>query len=152
VAAIIAAGVLFAVLFVTAWRRTAAEMREEVGSTATVNTPSSVSALLTSRPEELAGHLVFLNDVRVEPGPKPNVFFVAGAGGDRLLVVTDTPATLPPGSVVDISGEMHKVPSRQVLRTDWKLSASEAKAISQERVYLAADTVRHQNHKPSAAH
>jgi hypothetical protein len=137
--------VVITALFLGAWRRTAAEMNQEVGSSATISTPSSLSQLLEAH-ADLPGQVVFLNDVRYEPGPKTDVFFVVGSNGTRLLATGGAQAQINPGALVDVRGVMRRVPPMRTLRNEWKLSASDARLVAEQRVYLEADTVHPQHH------
>ena len=108
-----------------------------------VSTPSAVGSLLGPNPDAAVGDMIFLNDVAIQPGPRPAIFIVRGAQAHQLLVVSENakpPTAAAP--VVDIKGTLRRLPNRSTLKKAWKLNRDEIRVFGQQRVYLAADSIR----------
>ena len=66
---------------------------------------------------------MFLNDVRLEAGPKPHVFVLSGVKGVRMLVVSETGLSpLQPLITLDIKGRIRQMLPLAFLRREWKLT------------------------------
>jgi hypothetical protein len=90
------------------------------------------------------GDLVFLNDVKVEPGPKAGIFIVRGAQGNRMLVVTDDQKGARGFSKADVRGQIRKLPPWATLRKEWRLSKEQALHLSHDHIYIAAEYIKPQ--------
>jgi hypothetical protein len=112
------------------------------------STSSAIGSLLVGNPSAEIGDAVFLNDVRLQTGPKPDLFVVSGAKGVRMLVSLEGPKgfQVVPGSV-DIKGTIRRLPGPGVLRKEWRLSKDDVHFFRKQQVYIAADYVREQDGK-----
>jgi hypothetical protein len=107
-----------------------------------VSTPSSIAPLLV---DSALGEMVFLNDVRIEDGPGTKVFFISGAQGRRMLVVSDDPDFTGHVGTVDIKGSIRRLPPVGSLRKDWRLTKEQAVTFGQQGIYLAAEDIKKQD-------
>ena len=129
---------------IEAWRTAdsyAAEMdllSEDIPATA-----SCLASLLTGDPRAEAGDMVFLNDVKLKPGPQPQLFIAIGAKGQRLLVRWEAKdqAGQPSPQIVDIKGIVRQMPTPRILHTEWLLSKKEIEVLGRQGVYIAAESV-----------
>jgi hypothetical protein len=112
------------------------------------STSSAIGSLLVGNPSAEIGDAVFLNDVRLQAGPKPDLFVVSGAKGVRMLVSLESPQGFQfvPGSF-DIKGTIRRLPTLEVLRKEWRLSKDEVHFFRKQQVYIAADYIREQGGK-----
>ena len=112
------------------------------------STSSAIGSLLVGNPSAEIGDAVFLNDVRLQAGPKPDVFVVSGTKGVRMLVALEAPKGfhVVPGSV-DIKGTIQRLPALEVLRKGWRLSKDQVHFFRKQQVYIAADYVKEQDRK-----
>jgi hypothetical protein len=124
------------------------ESSAEIPRGAGISTPSSLAALLETPAQFLVGDVVFLNDVHLEEGPKPDIFLVSGAHGIRMLVVSDDEKSTRKPGIADIRGEIRRLPSAQILRKQWRLSRDEAEHFADQQIYIAAEYVKGQSEKP----
>ncbi|MGE5113397.1 MAG: hypothetical protein ACM3JB_21235 [Acidobacteriaceae bacterium] len=90
------------------------------------------------------GQLVFLNDVRLEPGPKKNIFYVLGKNSVRLLVLAESSHWSPgkPDDLHDVTGSLQDPPATSYMRRNWGLSKAEAETVREQGVYLLANAIR----------
>jgi len=63
---------------------------------------------------------------------------------DGLLPVERTPA------IVDIKGQLRRLPSSAILRKQWKLSTDQVSIFGRQQSYIAADYIRAQDHSAKA--
>lgn len=107
--------------------------------------PSALGSLLVGTSAEV-GDIVFLSNVRLQAGPKPELFVVSGASGTRILVSLETPkqSKLVPGNV-DLRGTIRRLPGLEVLRKTWRLSKDQADFFGSEQFYIAADYIKDQH-------
>ena len=133
---------------IEAWRTAdsyAAEMdllSEDIPATA-----SCLASLLTGDPRAEAGDMVFLNDVKLKPGPQPQLFIAIGAKGQRLLVRWEAKdqAGQPSPQIVDIKGIVRQMPTPRILHTEWLLSKKEIEVLGRQSLYIAAESVTRQD-------
>jgi hypothetical protein len=134
--------VVLAVLFVASeWKQNAGDLRVNA-SNATVDAPSAVDSLLAAKTDDIVGQMVFLNNVTVAPGARPDVFFAIGSQGKKILVIGRAQGPIAANAKVDVQGAIRKVPSARVLRTDWQLSRAEVRLVTEQGIYIAADRIR----------
>jgi hypothetical protein len=129
---------------IEAWRTADSYAAEaDLSSEDVPATASCLASLLTGDPRAETGDMVFLNDVKLKPGPKPQLFIAIGAKGDRLLVrwegkrQTDQPTPV----IVDITGIIRQMPTPRILHTEWLLSKKEIEVVGRQSVYIAAQSV-----------
>ena len=110
--------------------------------------PSAIGSLLVGNPSAEIGDAVFLSDVRLQAGPKPNLFVVSGATGVRMLVSLEDAKEFQavPGNV-DIKGTIRRLPAPEVLRKRWGLNKDEVHFFGKQHVYIAAEYVKEQDLK-----
>lgn len=108
--------------------------------------PSAIGSLLVGSTSAEIGDAVFLNNVRLQAGPRPGLFVVSGARGVRMLVSLEAAKEfqLVPGKV-DIKGTIRRLPAFEVLRKGWKLSKDEVHFFGKQQIYIAADYVKEQS-------
>jgi hypothetical protein len=133
---------------IEAWRTAdsyAAEM--DLSSEDVPATASCLTTLLTGDPRAEADDMVFLNDVKLKPGPQPQLFIAIGAKGKKLLVRWEAKkqAGQPSTQIVDIKGIIRQMPIPRILHTEWLLSKKEIEALEGQRIYLAAESVTKQD-------
>jgi hypothetical protein len=131
-----------------AWRVTSGMIERDMGMSRNEveSTPSSIASLLGKSAGGDVDDMVFLNDVRLQAGPKPHVFVVSGAKGIRMLVVSEggilAGEHMP--TTVDIKGRICRMPSLAILRKAWKLSKDQIRIFGHQKVYIAAEYVKRQ--------
>jgi len=139
-----------AVLAWRVWRM----IERDIGNSpsAVLVTPSSISALLGSQAADEVGDMVFLNNVRLLSGPQPHIFIISGAKGSRMLVVSEDgllPVERTP-AIVDIKGQLRRLPSSAILRKQCKLSTDQVSIFGRQQNYIAAEYIRAQDHSAKA--
>lgn len=139
---------LFCVGVIAAWWAAERVMASDVdsGSTGEVSIPARLAPLLGGDVDSEIGDMVFLNDVRLEAGPGPQLFFVSGAMGTRMLVRVDTASEPRPATpmTVDIKGVLCRLPGPAILRRGWKLTRDQIQVFGQQQIYIAAEYVKGQ--------
>lgn len=146
---LVAAILVASVVAIVVWRTAelfAAEM--DLSSEDVPPTASCLASLLTDNASAEAGDMVFLKDVKVRPGPQPQLFIAVGAKGGRLLVRwgARTPqAGRPTPPIVDIKGTIHQMPTPRILHREWLLSRKEIELLGQQSIYVAAESVKQQD-------
>jgi len=133
---------------IEAWRTAdlyAAEM--DLSSEDVPATASCFASLLTGDLRAEAGDMVFLNDVKLKPGPQPQLFIAIGAKGERLLVRWEDKKQTPQPTplIVDIKGIVRLMPTPKILHTEWLLSKKEIEVLGRQGVYIAAESVTRQD-------
>ena len=110
-------------------------------------TASCLATLLTGDPRAETGDMVFLNDVKLKPGPQPQLFIAIGAKGKKLLVRWEAKkqAGQPSPQIVDIKGIVRQIPIPRILHTEWLLSKKEMEALEGQGIYIAAESVTKQD-------
>ena len=111
------------------------------------STPSCISSLLAGDVAAEIGDMVFLNDVRLQAGPSPQLFVVSGAKGTRMLIALDAaegPRQAEP-MTVDIKGLIRRLPASAILRRQWKLTKDQIQHFGPQQIYIAAEYARGQN-------
>lgn len=110
-------------------------------------TASCLASLLTGDPRAETGDMVFLNNVKLSPGPQPQLFIATGAKGKRLLVRWEAKkqAGQPTPQTVDIKGIIRQMPTPRILHTEWLLSKKEIEVLGRQSVYIAAESVTKQD-------
>lgn len=131
-------------------RRIKAGIESDVGSSPVEGSSaaSAIGSLLVGNTSAEIGDAVFLNDVRLQAGPKPDLFVVSGARGVRMLVSWEAAKkfqVVP--SKVDLKGTIRRLPALEVLRKGWGLSKGQALFFGTQHVYIAADYVKEQRRK-----
>jgi hypothetical protein len=121
------------------FRRALEDVRPVVASV--VNVPTNVGSLATDRRSEVLNHIVFLNDVHLEPGPTEGVYYAVGASGDRMLVISQGRKAAADNAQVDIKGTIRQIPPASTLSTKWKLNKEEQKAVREQGIYIEADEI-----------
>lgn len=119
----------------------------DYSSTGGVSTPSCIRPLLTGDIAAEIGDMVFLNDVRLQPGPEPKLFVVSDATGTRMLVALDAAnrAIRATPMAVDIKGLVRRLPASGILRKQWKFTKNQVQFFGPQKIYIAAEYVRRQN-------
>ena len=115
-------------------------------------TPSSIRPLLAGDVAAEIGDMVFLNDVRLQAGPQPQLFIVSGAEGTQMLIRLDS-ANRSIGAVamkVDIKGMLRRLPAPEMLRKEWKLTKNQLHLFGQQQIYIAAEYAKGQSQSKSA--
>ena len=103
------------------------KMRIDIDSYGASDEPSEVASLLQPGiSDRSVGAFVFLNNVSLEAGPAPHLFFATGIRGSRILVEFnnqkfDLDKRLARFS---IAGIVREFPNSQVGQTKWKLKNS----------------------------
>jgi hypothetical protein len=114
------------------------------------DTPSSLAPLLSGQVEPMIGDVVFLNDVRVKPGPKSDIFVVSGSARKHMLVVSDNTKHASALRRVDIKGQIRRLPTEWTLRREWHLTPEQARSFGEQQIYVAAEYMRKQ-HEPASS-
>ena len=133
------------VLVLHFWRNNRSELAFESSVVDREPTSSRIGPFLEQiKGKPVYGQLVFLNDVKLEAGPKENVAYVLGKNDVRLLVVTDSSRWSPgePNDLHDVTGSLQDPPSTSYMRRNWGLSKAEAQTVREQGVYLHANTIR----------
>ncbi len=150
---VVAIAFLLCIGFIAARRLINVAIANDVGfSPVEGNTaPSAIGSLLVGNISAEIGDAVFLNNVRLQAGPKPNLFVVSGVKGIRMLVSLESPKEFQavPGSV-DIKGTLRQLPALEVLRKGWRLTKDQVHFFGKQQVYIAADYVKEQNRKETS--
>src|SRR3954447_15957182 len=108
--------------------------------------PSAIGSLLAGNTSAEIGDMVFLNNVRLEAGPTPDLFVVSGSKGVRMLVsVEATKQFQPIQGDVDIKGTIRRLPALKVLWKGWGLGKDQLHFFGKQQVYIAAEYVKEQN-------
>ena len=104
-------------------------------------TPSSLASLLED--PSLAGKSVYLNEVQLVPANKENAYIAEGAAGHTMLIVASGQASSLPKKAVtaNVQGVIRPLPSKTTLKKEWKLSAKQVAALSDDDYYLAAQHI-----------
>jgi hypothetical protein len=105
------------------------------------NVPTKLASLLSEERGQVVNHIVFFNDVRLEPGPADDVFYAVGAAGDRMLVVSQGKKASTDADQVDIQGTIRLVPPTSTLTKKWKLDKEEVKALREQGIYIEASEI-----------
>lgn len=144
--AVAAVGALFIIGAAAIWCHWGPEFDILTPSSAATSTPSSIAPLLGKNAHATIGDMVYLNDVLLRTGPTPKLFVISGTKNDRMLVVSDSPNSLAGRTplTVDIKGLICAMPSRTTLRKIWKLNQEQLHFFGNQRVYIAAESVKQQ--------
>lgn len=106
--------------------------------------PTNLASLLRNDPMHTGiGEFVFLNDVSLEPGPAPSLFYAVGAADHRVLVQFDS-GKLHNGKAslkVDIQGVIHQMPTSGVARRQWRLKKRAWEKLAGQPVYIVANEI-----------
>ena len=145
--AVVAIGALFVIGVAIIWHHWGLEIDNFAPSNAASSTPSSVATLLGKNAHAAVGDMVYLNEVVLRPGPKPNLFVISGAKNERMLVFSDLPNSFVDHTAltVDIKGLIRPMPSRTTLRKTWKLNQEQLRFFGNQGVYIAAESVKQQS-------
>ncbi|MGC2195581.1 MAG: hypothetical protein WA628_12960 [Terriglobales bacterium] len=110
------------------------------------STPSAIGSLLAGNTSAEIGDMVFLNNVRLQAGPTPDLFVVSGRRGAQMLMSLEASKEFQavPGDV-DIKGTIRRLPALEVLRKGWRLSKDQLHFFGRQHVYIAAEYVKEQN-------
>lgn len=112
------------------------------------SSPSAIGSLTAGNPSADIGDMVFLNNVQLQAGPRPDLFVVSGARGVRMLVSFEAAKKFQAvPAEVDIKGTIRRLPGLVALRKGWRLSKDQIHSFGKQRVYIAAEYVRVQNRK-----
>jgi hypothetical protein len=108
-----------------------------------VNVPTKVGLLFSyDNANDVLNHIVFFNDVQLEPGPTDNLYYAGSPNGHRVLVVSQGTKTASSDSPqVDIKGTVRALPSASTLKKKWKLSKEELEVVQKEGIYIEADAI-----------
>jgi hypothetical protein len=141
-AAVVAVG-FFAITLVAGFvlfRRALDDNRPSVASV--VNVPTKVGLLFSyDEPSDVVNHIVFFNDVHLEPGPTDELYYAVGAAGNRVLVMSKGAKNSTDNAQVDIRGTVRTIPAVSILKKKWKLTSDELKAAREQGIYIEADTI-----------
>jgi hypothetical protein len=107
-------------------------------SSRVTNVPTQLGSLLSDNRNEVVNHIVFFNDVRLEPGPTDDIYYAVGAAGDRILVVSQGKKASSDTDQVDIQGTVRSLPTSSTLTKKWKLDKQELKAVRDQGIYIEA--------------
>jgi hypothetical protein len=123
------------------FRRAVNDTRPAVASV--VNVPTKVGLLFSyDNASDVLNHIVFFNDVQLEPGPTDNLYYAGSPNGHRVLVVSQGTKTASSDSPqVDIKGTVRALPSASTLKKKWKLSKEELEVAQKEGIYIEADAI-----------
>ena len=124
-------------------------LREMVAATAPdshegLTPPTDVTSLL--RPDPLRssiGEFVFLNDVRLEAGPAPSLFYAIGASHNKVLVQfgSNKVASGKHSSRMNIQGVIHGMPNPSLARSEWGLSKKASRELAGQPFYIVAKEI-----------
>jgi len=103
-----------------------------------VNVPTQLGSLLAENRGEVVNHIVYFNDVHLEPGPTDDVYYAVGAAGDRMLVLSQGKKSFSDGEQVDVKGTVRSLPPTATLKK-WKLDKDEQKVLKGQGIYVEAD-------------
>jgi hypothetical protein len=105
----------------------------------------SVGTVLGPFVDELKGttfhnQLVFLNNVKLEAGPKEGVMYAVGQQGIKVLLITNLRKQARPldGETADVTGLLQRPPSRTAMRANWHLSKVSASEVAAQDVVIVA--------------
>jgi hypothetical protein len=115
-----------------------------VSAASSASPPSSLASLLVDHADSFVGDMVFLNEVRVHPGPARNVLIVSGAQGRRMLAFWEgaRPCCGDDPITADIQGRIRPLPPTATLRRQWKLSKEQARAFGEQQIYILAESIK----------
>ena len=107
---------------------------------------SRIAPLLNGFTARDFGDVVFLNDVALNAGPRPELFIVADNTGTQMLVAWDAPKGFQysNSTTVDVQGTLRQLPTAEVLEKVWKLTKNQAEALVKQKVYISAESVQKQ--------
>jgi len=108
------------------------------------NTPTQIKPFLEDREEGVQpGQIVFLNSVKIEPGPRDKTVYAVGPNGGKMLVVLNEPLEKPPTPQArfDVKGSVERTPTARTMRKKWKMKKDEASEVQKVGVYLEGETV-----------
>ncbi len=107
------------------------------------DTPSELASLLAGLKNGSGiGDIVFLREVRIEPGPAAGLFFAVDRKGSRMAVFSDASVMSSfSGRMANLSGSIVRFPSRTTMQRQWKLSKALADEMRQQMAYLRAERV-----------
>ncbi len=105
------------------------------------NVPTRLESLFSDDRSDVVNHIVFFNDVRLEPGPTDDVYYAVGAAGDRVLVLSQGKKVSSDNDQVDVRGTVRPLPPTSTLSKKWKLDKEEVKAIREQGIYIEADQI-----------
>lgn len=145
---LLAAIFVVAVVAIVGWRTAKSYAGEmDLSSEDVPATASCLTSLLTDNTRAEIGDMVYLNDVKLKPGPQAHLFIAIGANGGHLLVRWEAQeqAGQPPPKLVDIKGIIRKMPTPRSLHSEWMLSKKESEILGRQSVYIAADSIKAEN-------
>ena len=121
-----------------AFRKMARDIRIQVKAS---DTPSEVAPLMDSLSSSI-GDIVFLREIRIEPGPAAGLFFVVDRKGNKMAVRSDT-LTMKSfaGKMANLTGAITRFPSLATMQHEWKLQKPFAAEMRQQIAYIRADRV-----------
>jgi len=105
------------------------------------DTPSDLSLLFeTSKFRSSIGKIVFLHEVRIEPGPSKYLFLATDQQGNKIVVSSDSDTIRSlNGKFADVMGVITPLPSLATMEREWKLSTSVVAGLRKEAVYIRAN-------------
>ena len=106
------------------------------------STPSELTSLIKG--QAINGDSVYLNEIRLSPGAKEDVYFARGANGHIMLVIAAVqPVSLPAKPVVaNVKGVIQRLPARSKLIREWKLNKQQRELLAGQHYYIAAQEIR----------
>ncbi len=114
------------------------------------STPTQVGLLFEDKnTNQIVNHIVYFNDVRLEPGPTDNVYFAVGSAGQKVMVIATGNKAPVDEAMVDLQGTARAVPAAATLKK-WKLSKDQQKAVHDQGIYIEADAI-HTKHAAAQA-
>jgi hypothetical protein len=111
-------------------------------ATRSLNIPTQVGLLFDTSASDTLNHIVYFNDVKIEPGPTDDLYFAVGANGHRVLVVATGSKTPTDADAVDIQGTVRTVPPMTTLTRKWKLTKEDAERVKRQGIYIEADQIK----------
>lgn len=108
-----------------------------------INVPSELAPLLAGlQHNSSAGDIVFLREVRIEPGPAAGLFFAVDQRGSKMAVVSNAPAMSSfSGRVANLTGTITRFPPLATMERQWKLEKPLAAEIRRQVAYIRVDRV-----------
>jgi hypothetical protein len=122
------------------FRRMERETRIQVKAT---DAPSELSSLLADlKGGSSIGDIVFLREIRIEPGPASGLFYAVDCRGARMLVLSSVSTIRSfEGRIANLSGAITRFPSLAAMQQEWKLKKTLAAEMRHDGAYIRLDRI-----------
>lgn len=120
---------------------------DNTGANRGVISGPGLSALTATNKQPYIGKPFQVNNVPVQNQVNDHVLWIGASNSTPMLVVltgkgnTAANAQIGPGTLVDVTGTMRKVPPQAQARQEWKLSGDDAAQLERQGAYIQATQV-----------